>query len=171
MILPVLQYPDPRLQRLSERVEEVTTDLRALVDDMVETMYERDGVGLAAPQIGKSIRLVVIDTSGPEARNKLMILINPELTLSGPEIDSEEGCLSVADLRSTISRSALVHLKATDLEGNLVELDLDARDEESSLLAICLQHECDHLDGKLFVDRMGRLKKMLYDNKIAKKRR
>ena len=171
MILPVLQYPDPRLTHICSRVEEVTPELRTLVDDMIETMYERDGVGLAAPQIGKNIRLVVIDTSGPDSRTNLMVLINPELTLSGPEVESEEGCLSVFDLRSCVYRSALVRLKATDLDGTPIELEADARDEENGLLAICLQHECDHLDGKLFVDRIGRLKRMIYDKKIAKKRR
>ena len=90
MILPVLQYPDPRLQRVAVDVAEITPEIQALIDNMVETMYARNGIGLAAPQIGQSIRLIVVDISGPEERSDLMVLINPRLTLIGSEVDSEE---------------------------------------------------------------------------------
>ncbi len=163
MILPVLQYPDPRLARKSLPVEEVTTQIRELAADMVETMYARDGIGLAAPQIGQAIRLVVVDVSGPEKREDLRILVNPRLALSGPEVESEEGCLSVPELRSRLYRNEKVRLEAADLEGNPISLDAEG------ILAICLQHECDHLEGKLFIDRIGRMKRMLYDRKIRKK--
>ena len=163
MILPVLKYPDPRLKRQCAPVEEVTPELRELVANMVETMYERDGIGLAAPQIGRAIRLVVIDTSGPEERKDLMVLVNPELELAGHEVDSEEGCLSVPDYRSEVVRSSAVRLKATDLDGKPIAFETDG------LQAICLQHECDHLDGKLFIDHISRLKRMMFDRKIAKK--
>lgn len=163
MFLPVLQYPDPRLARVSEPVKEITPEVRALAADMVETMYARDGIGLAAPQVGKAIRLVVIDVSGPDKREDLRILLNPVLTLSGPEVDSEEGCLSVAEYRSTICRAGRVHAEATDLDGNPVSFD--AQD----LLAICLQHECDHLDGVLFIDHISRLKREMFDRRRRKK--
>ncbi len=163
MILPVLQYPDPRLCRKSVPVTAVTPELRELAADMAETMYARDGIGLAAPQVGQAIRLVVVDVSGPEKREDLRILVNPVLTLSGPELESEEGCLSVPELRSTVCRAEKAHLEATDLDGNPVSLDADG------LLAICLQHECDHLEGTLFIDHISRLKRMMYDRKMQKK--
>ena len=163
MILPVLQYPDPRLARICLPVEGATPKLRELVENMVETMYARDGIGLAAPQIGEPVRLVVIDVSGPEVREELMVLVNPKLTDSGPEVESEEGCLSVPDFRTAIRRSEKVHVEAQDLDGNPISFDADG------LLAICLQHECDHLDGKLFIDRMSRLKRGMYDRRLNKK--
>ena len=163
MILPVLKYPDLRLKRQCVPVKEVTPELRELVANMVETMYERDGIGLAAPQIGEAIRLVVIDTSGPEGRSDLMVLVNPVLELTGHKIDSEEGCLSVPDYRSEVIRSSTVRVQATDLDGNSVSFETDG------LKAICLQHECDHLEGTLFIDHISRLKRMMFDRKIAKK--
>jgi peptide deformylase len=163
MILPVLQYPDPRLARISQPIQEVTPEIRKLADDMVETMYARDGIGLAAPQVGEAIRLVVMDVSGPDKREDLRILVNPVLKLSGPEIDSEEGCLSITDYRSTVYRSGLAHVEATDLDGNPVIFDAE------ETLAICIQHECDHLDGILFIDHISRLKREMFDRKIKKK--
>lgn len=162
MILPVLQYPDPRLQLVAKEVEEITPELRALVDDMVETMYARNGIGLAAPQIGKSIRLIVVDVSGPDERSDLMVLFNPKLTLNGSEIDSEEGCLSVPDYNACVVRSSTVKVDALGLDGEPVSF------EAEGMKAICLQHECDHLDGKLFIDKISRLKRSMYDKKIAK---
>jgi len=163
MILPVLQYPDPRLARVSLPIQEVTPEMRELAENMVETMYARDGIGLAAPQVGTAIRLVVLDVSGPDRREDLHILINPVLTITGPEIESEEGCLSIADYRSTVCRSRRVHVKATDLDGNPVSFDAE------DLLAICIQHECDHLDGILFLDHISRLKRSMFDRKIKKR--
>lgn len=163
MILPVLQYPDPRLARVSEEVKEFTPELRELVDDMVETMYARDGIGLAAPQIGEAIRLVVMDVSGPDKREDLRVLINPRLTLSGDEVESEEGCLSVGDYRACVQRREFAKVEAVDLDGNPVVFDADG------MLAICAQHECDHLDGVLFIDHISRLKRSMYDRKISKK--
>ncbi len=165
MIRPVLQYPDPRLQRKSVEIKEISSEIRELAADMVETMYARDGIGLAAPQVGEAVRLITLDTSGPEKRESLLVLVNPKLTLGEGEVESEEGCLSVPELRSTLYRAPTVHLSATDLDGNPIELDAD------ELLAICLQHECDHLEGTLFIDRISRLKRMMYDRKIAKKDR
>ena len=163
MILPVLQYPDPRLARVSMPIQEVTPEIRELAENMVETMYAREGIGLAAPQVGVPIRLMVMDISGPERREDLRILVNPLLKRSGPEIDSEEGCLSITDYRSTVRRSGQVHVEATDLDGNPVSF------EAEDLLAICAQHECDHLDGILFIDHISRLKRGMFDRKIKKR--
>ncbi len=163
MILPILQYPNPKLKRKCVPVTEITPEIKELVSNMVETMYARDGIGLAAPQVGEAINLVVIDVSGPEERSDLRVLINPELTLSGPEIESEEGCLSVADFRAPLRRYANAKVKAVDLENNPVEF------EATELLAVCLQHECDHLKGTLFIDHISGLKRMMYDKRIAKK--
>lgn len=162
MILPVLQYPDPRLQRVAVDVAEITPELQALIDNMVETMYARNGIGLAAPQIGQSIRLIVVDISGPEERSDLMVLINPRLTLIGSEVDSEEGCLSVPDYNACVVRSDKVQVEALDKEGKPLSFEADG------MKAICLQHECDHLEGKLFIDKISRLKRSLYDKKISK---
>lgn len=163
MIRPVLQYPDPRLAQTAEPVRDITPDIVELVEDMAETMYARDGIGLAAPQIGVPLRVVVMDVSGPEKREDLRVLINPELILSGDEIESEEGCLSVKDYRSAVCRKEQAHVKALDIEGNTVEFDAE------ELLAICIQHECDHLNGVLFIDHISRLKRTMLDRKLRKK--
>ena len=161
MILPVLQYPDPRLARVSDEVKEITPDLRELVDNMVETMYARDGIGLAAPQVGEAVRLVVMDVSGPDKREDLRVLINPVLTLSGEDVDSEEGCLSVAGFRSCVQRKELALVRAMSLDGEPFEFEADG------MLAICAQHECDHLDGLLFIAPTSRLTRGLRDHKPA----
>ncbi len=163
MIRPVLQYPDPRLARKSVEIQEVTPEIRELAADMVETMYARDGIGLAAPQVGEAVRLITVDVSGPEKREALHVLVNPKLTLGPGEVESEEGCLSVPDLRADVRRAPRVTLEATDLDGKPIRL------EAEELFAICLQHEIDHLEGTLFIDRVSRLKRMMYDRKIAKK--
>lgn len=165
MILPVLQYPDPRLARKAEVITEITPEIRELAENMVETMYARDGVGLAAPQVGASVRLIVMDVSGPEKREDLRVVVNPTLSLSGPEVDSEEGCLSVGTYRASVKRRQNVRVQGTDLDGNPVAFDGD------DLLAICAQHECDHLDGKLFIDHISRLKRTMLDRKVNKQGR
>lgn len=158
----ILTYPNPLLKRKAAVIPEVTDEIRQLAADMVETMYESDGIGLAAPQVGEAIRLITVDVSGPERREELLVLVNPELELLGDKVDSEEGCLSVEDFRAAVVRSEKVRLKAQDLEGNSLEREVDG------LLAICLQHECDHLEGTLFIDRISRLKRNLYDSKVKK---
>ncbi|NJB67963.1 peptide deformylase [Desulfobaculum xiamenense] len=158
----ILAYPDPVLAQKAAEITEVTPELRQLVEDMVETMYEDDGIGLAAPQVGESIRLVVIDITGPKLREDLRVLVNPVITSREGEVESEEGCLSVIGLRAKITRSEKVTVDATDLDGNPVHIDADG------LLAICLQHEIDHLDGVLFIDYVSRLKRSLYDKKVRK---
>lgn len=163
MILPVLQYPDPRLELKSEPIAEITPELRELAANMAETMYARDGIGLAAPQVGANVRLVVIDISGPDKREDLRILVNPVLSLSGGEVESDEGCLSVLDYSACVARRECAHVRAADLDGNDVSFGADGR------LAVCLQHECDHLDGVLFIDRISRLKRGMLDRKLRKK--
>ncbi len=163
MILPVLKYPDPRLTRKAEPVREITPAIRELAQNMAETMYAREGIGLAAPQVGEALRLVVIDISGPEKREDLRVLVNPVLVLSGSEMEGEEGCLSVPDYRAKVCRRERVHVEATNLDGAPVIFDAE------DLLAICVQHESDHLDGVLFIDHISRLKRGMLDRKIKKK--
>lgn len=167
MILPVLQYPNPRLKQKSEDIQEISPEIRQLANDMLETMYARNGVGLAAPQVGISLNLVVTDTSGSEARTNPRVYINPKLTLDGTWAEGEEGCLSVSAsaFRANVKRRTKAKLCATDLDGSPIEEDLEG------IQAICLQHECDHLDGILFIDHISRLKRMMYDRKIAKSKK
>lgn len=162
MICEVLHYPDSRLAEKSKPVEEITEEIKELAKAMAETMYKEDGVGLAAPQVGSLHRLVVIDVSGPEVRNDLMTLVNPVIVSSEGSCDSEEGCLSVPGYRAKVKRSETVTVKAQDLDGNEVTV------EGEGLLAICLQHEIDHLDGVLFIDKISRLKRSMYDKKVKK---
>ncbi|MDR2727108.1 MAG: peptide deformylase [Deltaproteobacteria bacterium] len=166
MILPILEYPDPQLMETSKPVTEINDDLRRLAADMAETMYNAEGIGLAAPQIGRKQRLIVLDLTGSGCREGLMCLINPELTPieEAGTVIGEEGCLSVPlKYRSKVERAARVRLKATGLDGR--PLDLIADD----ILAVCLQHEVDHLNGKLFLDHISRLKRTLYNARINKR--
>lgn len=157
MILEVLRYPDPLLRRKAEALPEIDEAARALVTDMIETMYAEDGIGLAAPQVGRPLRLVVMDLSGPERREGASVYINPELEIIGEErSEAEEGCLSLPDLRAKVERAALVRVRALDLQGRPFS------EEAEGVKAVCLQHECDHLDGVLFLDRLSRLKRNLY---------
>ncbi len=164
MSLKILTYPNPLLGKASLPVTKITEEIRQLVDEMTETMYKSDGIGIAAPQVGKLLRLVVIDVSGPEKRDERMVLVNPvwsPLPDAAP-VESEEGCLSVPDYRSRVRRTGNVHVEATDLDGKPVSFDAEG------LLAICVQHEIDHLDGKLFIDHISRLKRMMFESKLKK---
>jgi peptide deformylase len=169
MSLKILQYPDPLLKRPSAPIEEINDEIRNLAAQLAETMYENEGIGLAAPQVGRLARMIVVDLSGPDQREALQVYINPTLEplplLAGDEayLESEEGCLSVPDYRSQVQRHTRVRLKAVGLDGQPVER------EATDLEAVCLQHECDHLDGKLFIDRISRLKRNLYNEKIKKR--
>lgn len=162
MILEILAYPDPRLALKAEEIKEITPEIRTLAADMLETMYENDGIGLAAPQVGHPIRLVVMDLSGPEKREAPQVFINPTLELLGEKRKAEEGCLSVPGYRNDVMRYEQALLKAMDLDGNPIET------EAEDLFSICIQHECDHLEGVLFIDRVGRLKRSLYDSRLKK---
>jgi peptide deformylase len=154
----VLQFPDPRLKRVSEPVGEITDAIRTLARDMIEVMYDEPGIGLAAPQVGEAIRLVVMDTDWTDEGQDRdpRVLVNPEILEREGKITWTEGCLSVPDYTADVERAARVVVRYTDLEGR--EVVEDVRD----LRAVCFQHEIDHLDGVLFIDRISRLKRNLY---------
>jgi len=164
MILDIVQYPDPRLAQPSVKLTEVTDGIRALVSDMAETMYAARGVGLAAPQVGRPIRLILVDAGGPDERNDLRVFINPRLTVLDPtKVEEEEGCLSVPfNYRAPVNRAAKVAVDALDLDWNPVHV------EAEGLLAVCLQHELDHLEGKVFLEHISRLKRALFDARVKK---
>jgi peptide deformylase len=162
MVRKIATYPDPVLCEKARPIEEITPEIRELARDMAETMYENRGIGLAATQVNECIRLITVDVSGPENRTGLMTLINPEIVRCEGEVDSEEGCLSVANYRSTVTRSERVCVRALDLEGKEVTIEAD------DLLAVCLQHEIDHLNGVLFIDHISRLKRSLYEKRLGK---
>lgn len=158
----IVTYPDPVLAKTAAPVTEITDEIRALAAEMTELMYENKGIGLAAPQVGESIRLITVDLSGPDKREDLHVFVNPVLSELAGEVDSEEGCLSVRGYRTTVTRAETVRLTAQDLDGNTVDLAAD------DLLAICLQHEIDHLNGVLFIDKISKLKRTLYERKLKK---
>jgi peptide deformylase len=163
-LLDVLQFPDPRLRRRSEPIEKVTDELRQLAADMLETMYDEPGIGLAAPQVGMPVRLVVVDTdwTDEDAERAPLVLVNPEIVEREGKIVWNEGCLSVPEYNADVERAERVVLRATDLDGNPIE------EEARGLRAVCFQHELDHLDGFLFIDRISRLKRDLYVQKRKK---
>lgn len=160
----VLQYPDPRLREKARPVAEITDEIRTLAGDMIESMYADDGIGLAAPQVDRRIRMVVIDLSGPSERKGATVYINPRLeVLDDALVVGEEGCLSVPDFKADVKRAARVRVTATGLDGK------EFSEEHDETGSICLQHECDHLDGVLFVDHLSRLKRKLYTDRLKKR--
>ena len=162
--LPILRYPDPRLHTVAKPVEVVDERIRRLVDDMLETMYAADGVGLAATQVDVHERIIVMDTS--EERNLARVLINPELVDKSEEMAlSEEGCLSVPQIYDKVSRHARVTVRALGRDGEPVEIQAEG------LLAVCVQHEMDHLLGKVFVEYLSLLKRDRIKTKMLKKTR
>ncbi|MDD2988262.1 MAG: peptide deformylase [Zoogloea sp.] len=162
-LLPILRYPDPRLHTRAAPVHEVNDEIRQLVADMAETMYEAPGIGLAATQVNVHQRVVVIDTS--EDKSALLALINPEIIARSGEQVCEEGCLSVPGIYDKVSRSETVRVRALDQHGKTFELDAEG------LLAVCIQHELDHLEGKVFVEYLSQLKQTRIKGKLAKKAR
>ncbi|MEE9596474.1 MAG: peptide deformylase [Acidiferrobacterales bacterium] len=162
-IRKILHYPDPRLRRKALPVDTVDDEIRTLIDDMAETMYQAPGMGVAAPQIDVSKRVLVIDIS--EARNDLRVFVNPELLTQEGEQTMEEGCLSVPGVYEEVTRAEKVTVRALGGDGKPFELEADG------LLATCVQHEIDHLDGKLFVDYLSRLKQQRVRKKLAKQQR
>ncbi len=162
-VLQVLTFPDDRLRTVAKPVEQVTPEIQKLVDDMIETMYDEEGIGLAATQVDVHKRVVVIDIS--ETRDQPMVLINPEITEKRGEDGIEEGCLSVPGARALVPRAAEVTVKALDRDGKEFTFEAD------ELLAICVQHELDHLQGKLFVDYLSPLKRKRIQEKLAKIKR
>lgn len=156
----MLYFPEERLRKVAEPVKYINSDIQRIVDDMFETMYEKEGIGLAATQVDIQQRIIVIDVS--EKRNQGLVLINPELLDSSGQAGIEEGCLSIPNQRALIPRASNVKLRSQDRRGKLFEIKANA------LLAICIQHEMDHLVGKLFVDYLSTLKRQRIRQKVDK---
>ena len=163
-VLDILEFPDPRLRNVAQPVEQVDDELRELIDNMFETMYQAPGIGLAASQVNVHKRVLVIDVS--EERNEPRVFINPEVTpLTEETGELEEGCLSVPGFNETVERPERVHVRALDYHGEPFEM------EAEGLLAVCLQHELDHLNGRLFVDHISRLKRQRIRKKLEKQQK
>lgn len=161
-LLQIRHYPDPVLSIKGEPVTTFDAELRQLAEDMAETMYAAPGIGLAAPQVGVSKRLVVIDCAARDEEPQLMVLVNPEIVAAEGESCEEEGCLSVPDFYAVVPRNSRVQLRYQNLEGTEQQLDADG------LLAIACQHEVDHLNGILFIDHLSPLKRSLFRKKWQK---
>lgn len=162
-LLKILSYPDPRLRKKSVTVERINKEIEKLLDDMIETMYKAPGVGLAAPQVGANLRVIVIDVSvRQEDTPGLIQLINPEIISSEGKQMEDEGCLSIPGFSSEVRRKSTVKVQGLDRSGKLTEI------EGSGLLARAFQHEIDHIDGILYVDRLSRLKRELTKKRIEK---
>jgi peptide deformylase len=162
-IRTILHFPDPRLRTVAKSVAEVDDTIKTLVDDLAETMYDAPGIGLAATQINVHQRVIVIDIN--QDKNELHVFINPEILEKRGEEEMEEGCLSVPGIYETVRRADWVRVRAQDRDGNNFELETDG------LLAVCIQHEIDHLDGKVFVDYLSRLKQQRIQKKLEKQSR
>ena len=163
----VLQFPDKRLREVSQPIDEITDEIRGLALDLLEVMYDEPGIGLAAPQVGEKVRLIVVDTEWTQEdveRNPL-VLVNPVLSEHEGKITWTEGCLSVPDFEAEVERAETVRLDGLDLDGSEVSI------EATGLKAVCFQHEVDHLDGVLFIDHISRLKRNLYVQKRKKQLR
>ncbi len=156
-VLDILHYPDPRLRLIAKPVDKVDSSIHRLLDDMLETMYAAPGIGLAATQVNVQKRILVTDISSDQ--DAPLFLINPEIISLEGEEEMEEGCLSVPDVTELVQRAEKISLRALDRDGKPIEMEVDG------LLAVCIQHEIDHLDGKLFVDYLSSLKR----NRIRKK--
>ena len=165
-ILNIIKYPDPILKKKSEPVREITPEIQRFIDDMAETMYAAPGVGLAAPQVGRSIRVIVIDVNSKEEQKKdLISLINPEIIERSGDIAWEEGCLSIPDYSADVKRAERVVVRGLDRDGKEKVI------VGEELLSIVLQHEIDHLDGMLFIDRLGPIKRDLVKRRLGKQAR
>ncbi len=163
-LLDIIRYPDPRLHKVARPVERVDEDVRRLVRDMADTMYAAPGIGLAATQVDVHSEIIVIDVS--ETRDQLLVLINPEIRWrSEAEKECEEGCLSLPGVYETVTRSERIRVRALDADGNAFERDAEG------LLAVCIQHEMDHLRGKVFVEYLSRLKQSRIRAKLQKQLR
>ena len=162
-IKKILMYPDPRLLKQSVKIDKIDTKIKAIAEDLVDTMYSADGVGLAAPQIGINKRIFVMDCNDGQEKKEYVIVINPEVTSSSEELNvHKEGCLSIPEITEEVVRPEKVNVSYQDLSGNLKTKNLEG------LWATCFQHELDHLNGKLFIDYLRPIKKALIKNKIKK---
>ena len=163
-VLDIKKYPAPVLKKKATAVSVFDEDLQKLIDDMVETMYAAPGVGLAAPQVGISKRLAVIDISSRDDQHPLIVLINPRILRMAGEVEFEEGCLSIPEYTAKVKRSESLVVRAHDRNGDEVEIEADG------LLAIALQHEIDHLDGFLLIDRISPIKREFFKKRYKKKK-
>ena len=165
-IRPILTAPDPRLKAVASEIAKVDGEIRTLIDDMLQTMYEADGIGLAAVQIGVAKRVIVMDIDQKDGKKNPRVFVNPKLLWVSEELASfEEGCLSVPDIWEEVQRPARIRGEYLDRNGHKQTLEADG------LLADCLQHEMDHLDGVLFIDHLSRLKRSIALRKLAKAKR
>lgn len=162
-LLPISIYPDPVLRRKAERVESVDASIQRLIDDMIETMREAPGIGLAANQVGRPVRVLVLDVERREPGVGLIVLINPELVSASGKTKSEEGCLSIPGYFAGVTRYREVVVRGMDREGQKIEITADG------LLSIALQHEMDHLEGKLFIDRISPISRDIFKRRWKKK--
>jgi peptide deformylase len=162
-ILDILHFPDTRLRNVAKPVAQVDDSVRKLIDDMLETMYQAPGIGLAAIQVNQPRRVIVVDIS--EERNQPLALVNPEILDRQGEEEMDEGCLSVPGVYEKVQRAERVRVRALDRDGKSFEMEVDG------LLAVCIQHEIDHLDGKLFVDYLSNLKRQRIRKKLEKEAR
>lgn len=162
-LLNILHFPDPKLRTVARPVTDFDAKLKKLVSDMFETMYEAPGIGLAATQVDRHIRLLVMDVS--EGRNQPRCLINPEILQADGEEESDEGCLSVPGFYESVTRAEHIRVKAQDTDGQFVEF------ESEGIEAVCIQHEMDHLEGKLFVDYISTLKRNRIRKKLVKQKK
>lgn len=162
-ILDILNYPDPRLHTIAKPVKAVDATIRKLIKDMAETMYAAPGIGLAATQVNQHIQLIVIDTS--ETKDQLLVLINPKITAKSGQQDYEEGCLSVPGIYESVTRAEHIAVEALNANGESFTLNADG------LLSVCIQHEMDHLLGKVFVDYLSPLKRNRIKTKMVKLQR
>jgi len=163
MLLEILEYPDPRLRKIAADIPAVTPEIQKLAHDMAETMYAAPGVGLAATQVNVHKRLIVIDIS--EDRNDLRVFVNPQIVAASGEAECEEGCLSVPGYYDKVTRAATITVRALDARGQPFELST------GGMLAVCVQHEMDHLNGKVFVDYLSPLKRARLSARLKKKQR
>ncbi|HPT49471.1 MAG TPA: peptide deformylase [Accumulibacter sp.] len=162
-LLPILRFPDPRLKKVAARVDSIDDSIRRLASDMAETMYEAPGIGLAATQVDVHRRVIVVDAS--ETKDQLLTLVNPEIVEMDGQQVGEEGCLSVPGIYDKVERAAHVVVRFLDLDGESQMIAADG------LLAVCLQHEIDHLQGRVFVEHLSQLKQVRIKNKLAKQAR
>lgn len=163
-VLEILKYPHPLLKKRCKDVEKVDEGTKKLIQDMIETMYAANGIGLAACQVGISKNIIILDVSPMEPQHDLFAVINPEILTGEGEIDHEEGCLSVPDCFEKVKRKEKVHVKGISPEGEIIEIGAEG------ILALALQHEIDHLNGVLILDKISGLKREIYRKKLKKKK-
>lgn len=163
-ILEILKYPHPLLKKKCDKVDSINGETKRLIKDMIDTMYDANGIGLAASQVGVLRRVIVVDVSPIDQEKELITIINPEIILEEGEIEYEEGCLSLPEFRERVKRREKVKVIGVTPDEKEIRLDADG------ILAIALQHEIDHLNGVLLLDRVSRLKREIYKNKLKKER-